>query len=285
MESTPVRQSQKVVAQSSTKNSMIKDGVSNGGMLPAKKSRRDMVNSEMAADDATKLFEQARKKLKTGRAAIKKHFGILEREAKAIEKEAKTIPKNQERRYGTFLTMLKKTLKDCGTLKAENKYEHLERQTISFLNIESDLWSEFEAEMQRALHNRPRHVKDILDISADLTKLTKLKWALGVETWCKKNPHKEGDTGNLVTATLDRPTCVELFKRSNLKGGSWSPRKLNFIHHIRVQYNRHAETLTLEVSVVAGEPDDGPLTDDEDDQVEDNKEDEEEDEEEEEEEE
>lgn len=280
MESTPVRQIRKVAAQSSQKTSMSKDGAPSGGMPPAKKSRREMVNSEVAADDATKLFEQARKQLKTGRAAIKKSFGILEKEAKTIQKEAKTIPRKQERRYGSFLTMLKKTLKDCGTLKAENKYEHLERQTIAFLNIEGDLWSEFEAELQRALHNRPRRAKDILDISADVTKLTKLKSALRVETWCKKNPHKEGDAGNLVNATLDRPSCVKLFKRSNLKGGSWSPRKLNFIHHIGVQYNRHTETLTLEVSVVPGEPDDGPLTDDEDEEEVEEEEDEEEEEEE-----
>lgn len=211
------------------------------------KKRKEMSTSELAVSDAEREFSSARKAVKVSKLGVKKQFGELEKLCKGLQKDIKSLPSQISRRSKAFDALLKKALKDAGTLKKENGYETLESQTLEFPNIEADLWEELRAQITGE-HNVD---VDINSCSADPGSLMGLKASLQVDEWNRKLQPQDNPTESYA---LDRPLCEKIWRKSNLVGGVFNQKKLNYISKIDVIYNKATELLKLRLTLKTGEP-------------------------------
>jgi len=214
---------------------------------PTSKKRKEMSTSELAVSDAEREFFASKKTLKISRLGIKKQYSELEKLCKGLQKEIKSLPSQISRRSKAFDALVKKALKDAGTLKKENGYETLESQTLEFSSIEADLWEELRAQITGA-HKAD---VDIKSCSADPGTLMGLKASLQVDEWNRKLQPQENPTESYA---LDRPLCVKIWRKSNLAGGVFNQKKLNYISKIDVTYSKTTELLKLRLTLKTGEP-------------------------------
>eukprot|EP00931_Biecheleriopsis_adriatica_P123604 TRINITY_DN98661_c0_g1_i1.p1 TRINITY_DN98661_c0_g1~~TRINITY_DN98661_c0_g1_i1.p1 ORF type:complete len:244 (+),score=71.46 TRINITY_DN98661_c0_g1_i1:102-833(+) len=215
---------------------------------PTSKKRKEMSTSELAVSDAEKEFSEARKTLKASKNGVKQKYVELDKKCKSLQKDVKSLPSQISRRSKAFDALIKKALKDAGALKKENGYETLESQTLEFADIEADLWEELRAQIT----GEHKAAVDIKSSSAELGSLMDLKKSLRVDEW---NRRATSGTGSKTESyALDRPLCVKIWKKSNLVGGVFNQKKLNYISKINVTYDRNAELLKLSLTLKTGEP-------------------------------
>ena len=79
------------------------------------------------------------------------------------------------------------------------------------------------------------------------------EWALTNEAMIQSWNSRKFNKGE-AAHQLSRPALIKIFKASNLRGGSFVQKKINYVKEASINFNKQTEELTILLTVCEGEP-------------------------------